>query len=143
MKTQIITLGFILSTFLLSCTDKRTLCGASDPMPPTVTFCLVDKQSGKSLIGSDRLYHPDTIDFLNNTPPFFAFHSADTTVQYDFGRSNNGEALIFKLNRTEMDSIKVIFEIETGECHTVKSPREFYYNNELITREKGIYVIKR
>lgn len=143
MKIWKITLTFILSTFLLSCEDKKDPCGAVDPIPPTVTFTLVNSQSGKSLIGSDRLYHPDTINLLNDTPPFFIYNSTDTTVEYDFGQFKNGEQLSFRLNQTNTDSIRVNFEVVQGECHTVRSLREFYYNNKLISAENGLFVIEK
>jgi hypothetical protein len=143
MKIWKITLSIISSITLLSCEDERDPCGAVDPIPPTITFALVDSVTGKSLIGLDRLYHSETINKLNDTPPFFVFSASDTTLLYDFGQTNNGDQQILKLNRTERDTLTVDFRVIEGECHTVKSLDEFYYNDQLIVYQKGLFIIQK
>jgi hypothetical protein len=132
-----------LSISLLSCEDDLGPCSNVSPIDPSVTFTLIDIVTGKSLIGPDRLYHPDTITRLNSDPNNFIYGYADTALIYDFGRSESGEKQPFRLSRTEFDTVKVEFDIVEGECFTSKNLQQFYYNGKLVENHGYPVIIEK
>lgn len=136
-QTRNILLFSFCVVFFAKCI-KDDQCSSVVPLPPSVLFSVVDSLTGRSLIGLNRLYHPDTINKLNSN--IFSF--SDTLLEYNFGQYECFEHYIFKLSETIRDTIAVKFEIVKGECFTIKRFDELYYNGMLVRSENGLVVRK-
>lgn len=144
MKIKKIIPAFIFSIILISCEkEKENPCMTVVPPSPIINFTLMDSTTGKSLIGPDRLYHPDTITKLNSEPYNFIYNLSDSILVYNFGHSKSGENQPYRLNRTEYDTLNVEFEVVEGECFTYNRLNQFYYNGELIEDNGYLRIIEK
>ena len=132
-----------LTILLLACDPKDDPCASIFPAPPTTGFLLIDKDSGEPLIGINRTYNLDSVNFLNTFPPFRVDEDQDTIVEFSFGGIDPGADILFNLSETEADTIQIQFRIRQTECFDIRELEELYYNSELIEPENGLYVIEK
>jgi hypothetical protein len=132
-----------LPILLLACDPKDDPCASIFPVIPTTGFLLIDKDSGEPLIGINRTYNLDSVNFLNTFPPFRVDEDQDTIVEFSFGGVDAGADILFNLSETEVDTIQIQFQIRQTECFDIRELEEFYYNGELIEPENGLYLIEK
>jgi hypothetical protein len=135
MKKLLIVFGLLT---LIGCKEVVN-CG--DPKFPIISFTIIDSVTNLSLVGYDRLYHPDSIMILNNQPkPVINVHS-DSIIDFDFGQSESELDEIFKLSSRESDTLKVMYEVHQGECWEYKVLNQFYYNGQPVKNQDYIIQI--
>mgnify|MGYP006289297501 CR=1 FL=1 len=129
---------------LSSCDPRKDPCASVDAPLAGTTFMLVDSSTGESLIGSNRVYDPDSLNFLNGFFPFRISKEQDTIVSFQFGTVSNGEILEFNLDENEIDTIQIEYDIRKTECFDIKDLKRFFYNGELIEpNDRQLHVIKK
>ena len=139
MKSSVVLIA-ILYLFIVGC-EKENYCDSLSPPSIEAVFTIEDQNTGKSLIGSDRQYNPDSLVSLNPNLPVHRFNSIDTVISYSFGKLPSGSSQAFKLSENEIDTLKVDYFIRQTECFSIKTDSELYYNGIPIQKKSGIYVV--
>lgn len=129
------TFFILVILFFVNACDR---CGNPEPPFPAFKFVLVDDSTGLSLIGTDRLYHPDTINNLNKNGVRVS-STRDTLLFFNFGNASTGANYILALDSVTSDTVQVRFTVNQGRCYTFKDLKEFRYNGELILPENQLY----
>ena len=143
MKLRIL---FFLAIIVLlsSCDPRNDPCASIDAPYIGTVFMLVDSSTGESLIGTNRVYDPDSVNSLNGFFPFRISEEQDTIVSFQFGTVTSGEILEFYLDENEIDTIQIEYDIRETECFNVKELQRFFYNGELIEpNDRQLHVIKK
>lgn len=129
------TLSILIILLFLGACDR---CGNPEPPYPAFKFAFIDNSTGLSLIGTDRLYHPDTIYNLNRNEGRVFAHR-DTLLLFNFENVSTGANCILALNSVTNDTVQVRFTVNQGRCYTFRDLKEFRYNGELILPEDQLY----
>jgi len=129
------TLSILVILLFVGACDR---CGNPEPPYPAFKFTLIDDSTGLSLIGPDRLYHPDTIYNLNRNGVRVSAQR-DTLLFFNFGNASTGANSILALNSVTNDTVQVRFTVNQGRCYTFRDLKEFRYNGELILPEDQLY----
>lgn len=127
---------------LTSClTDEP--CNA-DLAAPVLVFSVVDSASGVSLIGSNRLYHPDSIADLNKDDYGYISRShIDTLLEINYGLAVSEKPMPFWLSRSDMDTITLLYYLENTECGQFKRITHFMYNSRVFgVKGRTVHAIK-
>jgi hypothetical protein len=141
---QRLLLLFAVMAFLTGCNSKNDPCASIDAPLSLTSFMLVDSASDEPLIGSGKMYDPDSVDFLNNNPPFSISQSHDSIVTVLINILDSGEEIEFFLSENEKDTIKIEYIIRETECFDIKELKRFFYNGGLIQPNgDGLHVIKK
>ncbi len=112
---------------------KRALgpCSATDPGPQSIRISLIDPISERSLIGTDRMYHPDSINRLNNgLEAKFSAYDDDTTVRLQYYRVKSGKPYSFHLNKDVRHELTLDYIVTKGECFDGKELINLNYNGK-------------
>jgi len=134
-----------LSIFVLilfgTCDSRHDICDTAEPVPSVTSFMLIDDSTGRSIIGHDRVFKPDSINVLNTYPPIQVGLGQDSIVRFNFGSVESGGTHLFNLSETDVDTIQIEYSLLEGDCFTVKKMEAFHYNSKWIEGSNGLYII--
>ena len=99
---------FLLVTALFSCDndDEETdPCEGINPPPQVRSLVILDSLTGKSLIGNNRLYRPDTIAIYNLFPSIRPSFNSNTLLEIYHGSEDLLGEHLLKLSFNEVDTL--------------------------------------
>lgn len=115
-------------------------CDNLEPPLRFLKFTLIDETTGLSLIGPDRLYHPDTISQLNRQRGYIGVYR-DSLLYFNYEGISSGEKEAFFLNSFQSDTLLVGYSFDVGRCGTFIDLKEFRYNDRTIFQEDNLYEV--
>lgn len=122
-------------------------CSRNEPcdiliMPPIATFALQEKWSHTTLIGTDKVYHPDTILALNKDfCPYIEKHrNADTVLSFNYGQIKSSQPIPFFISRTDIDTFSIVYTSHSTDCGELKDLILFVYNYDTTTFDRQFAV---
>jgi|GEM_PF-4659312 len=131
-----VNLVIVLVYLTQGCNNNR--CSNDPPPIAPVTFYLTD-QTGKNLIDREQsLFHPDSIQILLNDQSFPFDKEYDQSLKgykfmiYPGTTSKPGDLFFIYLNRSDTDSLEVLYRVRQGECFPIIEYSAFFYNRREI-----------
>jgi len=112
-----------------SCDLKQPPCG--DPAAESVEIWLVDKYDS-SLLG--KLYSPDSIKLLvDNQPIKLSFNNHWISFYYSYLSPFNNSTYLLYLNKTDVDTIKLVVENYENKCGKYNLLTSLNYNSKFLS----------
>jgi hypothetical protein len=126
----------ILSTLLISCSNKskNKLCG--DPGPVFLQFYFVDKNDS-NLIG--KKYFPDSIKLTVQEKSIdLIYDHGSMLFDYEILEPYNNSTYLLTLSKTDVDTINLIVNHQyDGECGPYYGVTKLLYNSKSISQVTG------
>ena len=110
----------------------------------TVPIAILDKETGRSLVGYGRTYNPDSISILNleNGSPnvFRGNFLTDTLILFIYPNARAGWQLPLRLSSATTDTVEADVVPIEQEGFVDFQINEFLYNGKAIERQEGLYI---
>ena len=126
-------------SFLIQCNHENdNPCDGIAPPNEWGEFVVLNNE-GISLVGKDRIYHPDSVNLFSLNQYVHWNILYDSVFVFDYSSFISSDVYYLRFNSTDIDTITIKFKLIEDICFTYQRIDTFSVNGTIIENNEGYF----